>query len=122
MPVEPPGRCEVSANLGRFAARTAQSDAFRFRFTGALGAARAQATAVPLSNGQILIVGGRGDNYDALANCEVHDPTTETYGVTGSMSLRRFAHTVTGLADGRVLVVGGSGSAWNQYDFVDWIA
>ncbi len=61
---------------------------------------RKGATATPLPDGRVLVVGGADD-------AELYDPTTDTWTVTRPLTVRRSGHTATQLPDGRVLAVGG---------------
>jgi hypothetical protein len=67
---------------------------------------REEATATLLSNGTVLVVGGR-DVTNALASAEFYDPVSDTWTMVGNMHSSRFSHTATRLEDGRVLVAGG---------------
>lgn len=68
--------------------------------------ARVAHTATLLRDGRVLIVGGRGDRVNGIA--EIYDPKTESFTVTGSLTVPRYKHTAGLLPDGRVLVAGGS--------------
>lgn len=68
--------------------------------------ARVSHTATLLRDGRVLIVGGRGDTVNAVA--EVFDPKTARFSDTGSLGTARYKHTAGLLPDGRVLVAGGS--------------
>ena len=68
--------------------------------------ARVAHTASLLRDGRVLIVGGRGDRVNAIA--ELYDPKTESFNDTGSLATPRYKHTAGLLPDGRVLVAGGS--------------
>jgi hypothetical protein len=68
--------------------------------------ARAEATATPLSDGSILLVGGIGADKSPLATAELFNPVTRTTTVYPMAAARR-GHTATLLSDGRVLVTGG---------------
>jgi len=68
--------------------------------------ARVAHTASLLRDGRVLIVGGRGDRVNAIA--ELYDPKTESFTDTGSLATARYKHTAGQLPDGRVLVAGGS--------------
>jgi len=69
--------------------------------------ARSRHTATALSDGRILVVGGRGGNGQAIPSAEIYDPASETWSSTGSLQTARMDHTATLLADGCVLVAGG---------------
>jgi hypothetical protein len=74
--------------------------------------ARVSHTATLLFDGRVLIVGGRGDKVNAVA--EIFDPKTERFSNAGSLVTARYKHTAGLLPDGRVLVAGGSDERdWN---------
>jgi hypothetical protein len=64
-------------------------------------------TATLLEDGQVLLAGGEGGEFEP----QLYDPDTGTFAVTGSMIARRVWHTATRLPDGRVLVAGGYGGS-----------
>lgn len=68
--------------------------------------ARISHTSTPLSDGRVLIAGGRGEQVNASA--EIYDPKTRQFTETGSLAVARYKHTAARLADGRVLIAGGS--------------
>jgi len=68
--------------------------------------ARVAHTATLLRDARVLIVGGRGDQVNAIS--ELYDPKTESFTDTGRMATARYKHTAGQLPDGRVLVAGGS--------------
>ena len=68
--------------------------------------ARVAHTATLLQDGRVLIVGGRGDRVNAVA--EIYDPETKRFIETGSLATARYKHTAGLLPDGRVLIAGGS--------------
>ena len=72
---------------------------------GKMTKGHADHTATLLSDGRVLVTGGRGK----VASTEIYDPATNTWSAAGSMSEWRVDHTATLLSDGRVLVTGGIG-------------
>ncbi len=68
---------------------------------------RTGATATPLLDGRVLVIGGQDDRYKGLASAELYDPATDSWTVTGQLTVRRERASVTRLPGGRVLVVGG---------------
>jgi hypothetical protein len=66
--------------------------------------ARTAQTTTVLSDGRVLVVGGRG----ARRSAEVYDPAGGFWSATASLMTGRYEHTATLLPDGRVLVAGGS--------------
>ena len=88
-----------------------------FTATGSMASPRefcGQADApVPLTNGQVLVVGGR-NAATYLSTAELYDETTGTFTATGPMSTARYCPTVTRLADGTVLVAGGFGQSFSS--------
>lgn len=79
-----------------------------FRLTGSLITPRIFHTETVLQNGQVLIVGGAGNDGDnVLGTCELYNPTTGTFSATGSLNVPRELHTATLLGNGMVLITGG---------------
>jgi hypothetical protein len=65
-------------------------------------------TATVLSDGRVLITGGRDSAGTPLAAAEIFDPATQTSTAIGELLIARTGHTATLLSDGRVLVAGGT--------------
>src|SRR5947207_11459016 len=65
--------------------------------------------ATALSDGRVLITGGRDNAGNIVAVSEIFDPETETSTASATLTTARVDHTATRLADGRVLVAGGTG-------------
>jgi hypothetical protein len=75
--------------------------------TGSMNAARDNATATLLNDGQVLVAGG-DDGYPSPF-AELYNPTTGKWVVAGSMISIRSSHTATLLPNGQVLISGGGG-------------
>jgi len=85
--------------------------------TGGMTEARTNHTATLLSDGRVLVAGGRiGPNGDRSAkSAELYDPGSGTWSATGSMHDARDGQTATLLLNGTVLVAGGShGRSYND--------
>jgi hypothetical protein len=63
----------------------------KFRATGPMHVARIAHTATLLSDGRVLIAGGRGSEVNASA--EIYDPKIGTFRDTGRMTTARYKHT-----------------------------
>src|SRR6476646_6609957 len=68
-------------------------------------------TATALSDGRILITGGRDSNGNLVAASEIFDPETQTSSASATLHTARVDHSATVLVDGRVLVAGGTGAS-----------
>ena len=68
-------------------------------------------TATALSDGRILITGGRDTDGNLVAASEIFDPETQTSSASATLHTARVDHSATVLADGRVLVAGGTGAS-----------
>ena len=79
----------------------------RVMTAASMNVARSGHTAVTLSDGRVLVAGGRAVDGSTLGSAEVYDPATNVWTGTASMAQRRARHTATLLADGRVLMAGG---------------
>src|SRR5437899_8153593 len=64
--------------------------------------------ATALTDGRILITGGRDSAGNIVAGSEIFDPATESSTAGATLTTPRVDHTATLLADGRVLVAGGN--------------
>jgi hypothetical protein len=81
--------------------------------TGSMAEARFGHKTILLSDGSVLVAGGRrGGPYGGdgwwLATAELYDPHSGAWRATASMDTGRADHTATRLLDGRVLVTGGT--------------
>ena len=75
---------------------------------GGLSAARMEHTATRLTDGKVLIVGGRGTGGTYLDTAEIYDPATKSFTLLAeSMGDARHNHTATLLRNGKVLLCGG---------------
>jgi len=70
---------------------------------------RANAAAIRLRDGRVLICGGTatGEVGGVLSSAELYDPAARTFTPTGAMTVPRAGQTITMLQDGRVLLTGG---------------
>src|SRR5437870_6335279 len=67
--------------------------------------------ATALSDGRIMIAGGRDNTGNLVAVSEIFDPETQASTASATLTTARVDHTATHLADGRVLVAGGTGDS-----------
>ncbi len=74
---------------------------------------RANAAAIRLRDGRVLICGGTatGEIGGVLSSAELYDPVARTFTPTGSMTVPRTGQTITMLRDGRALLTGGDQNA-----------
>ncbi|HTY02961.1 MAG TPA: kelch repeat-containing protein, partial [Rhodocyclaceae bacterium] len=70
--------------------------------------ARSHHTATLLTNGKVLVVGGKGGDGNSTNLAEIYDPAGNTWTATGNLTDARMDHTAVLLDDGRVLVAGGT--------------
>ena len=88
----------------------------RWENTGSLNQARYLASAVRLSDGRVLIMGGvsePGKTWDfmsGLRSAELYNPSDGTWSLVADMQRPRFINTATLLSDGQVLIAGNSTS------------
>jgi hypothetical protein len=78
--------------------------------------ARFSHAATRLSNGKVLILGGKNENFassDSIPNVEIYDPNNGSFTATQSMVSARAQFTISILNDGAILLVGGSHSGWS---------
>jgi hypothetical protein len=75
--------------------------------TGTPSIARSGATATLLSDGRVLIIGGRNGN-DLVGTAEIYDPATGLFTATGSPNTARLGYSATLLPNGKVLIAGGT--------------
>jgi len=75
----------------------------------AMTTARANAAAIRLRDGRVLICGGTatGQVGGVLSSAELYNPDSRAFTGTGSMTAPRAGQTITLLRDGRVLLTGG---------------
>src|SRR5213080_5111774 len=67
--------------------------------------------ATALTDGRILITGGRDSAGNIVAVSEIFDPATETSTASATLTTPRVDHTATLLPNGKVLVAGGTGAS-----------
>lgn len=101
----------LAASISAAPRSVAQVPAGAWNPTGSMHLPRSGHTATLLSNGQVLVAGGKSGEATYHSSAELYDPATGTWSLTGSMGGSRSGHTATLLPDGRVLVAGGRNSA-----------
>jgi YVTN family beta-propeller protein len=80
----------------------------QFVATGSMAVARVQHRAVQLSDGRVLVIGGRGpDGNNPINGCEIYDPVFGGWSGAASLPVSLIAHRAFRLPDGRVIVIGG---------------
>jgi hypothetical protein len=80
----------------------------RWTTTGSLISPRQLHTATLLTNGEVLVAGGRNSTtIGPLAEAELYNSSTGVWSTTGSMNNPRAGHTATLLLNGQVIVVSG---------------
>jgi N-acetylneuraminic acid mutarotase len=81
--------------------------------TGDMAVVRGAFTASLLTDGSVLVVGGRNSDGGGVewASAELYDPVSGSWTAAGSMGQARYGHTATLLRDGRVLISGGVNTA-----------
>lgn len=78
--------------------------------TGDMNVARTEHLATLLTDGTVLVSGGRPNGVRIpLQSAETFDPATKQWEPTGTLAVAQFAHSATRLAGGAVLVAGGYG-------------
>jgi len=82
-------------------------DTLKFASTGMMTYDRANHTATPLENGNVLIAGGKHNANGQHSSAELYDPATGSFLDTGWMKTARYWHTATLLNGGKVLISGG---------------
>jgi len=95
------------------------ADQGQWDFTGSLNTARASHSGTLLSNGMVLVAGGR--DADDIASAELYDPASGSWTITDHLRTARNGHTATLLTNGMVLVAGGetAGAAITSADLYD---
>src|SRR5437667_96839 len=106
----PPPWCLLALALGTATPVWAQAPGTWARIVD-LNKARAEHTATLLSNGTVLIAGGKDVAGQPLTSAEIYNPVTGVYTVVSSpLPTAVWGHTATGLNDGTVLLAGGTGA------------
>jgi hypothetical protein len=72
-------------------------------------------TGTLLSNGRVLVAGGRNDTGVINNESELYNPTNGTWGITGFMNTQRVGHASVLLNNGKVLTCGGLSVFYSGY-------
>src|SRR5436190_4176654 len=75
---------------------------------GQMAIHRSAHKATALSDGRVLITGGRNTAGIVIADAEIFDPNSGGSSAVAPMGTARVDHTATLLKDGRILITGGS--------------
>jgi hypothetical protein len=75
--------------------------------TGSMTIQRFSHTATLLSDGRVLLAGGRDYSNTILRTLEAYNPATQTFSAAGFMAAPRQQHTATLLNNGKILIAGG---------------
>jgi galactose oxidase-like protein/Kelch motif protein len=86
--------------------------------TGSMAQGRWFPTALSLSDGRVLVIGGGDSGGNQLATAEIYDPALGSWTSAGSMIESHFGGGVV-LGDGRVLVAGGDAAALGSAELFD---
>jgi N-acetylneuraminic acid mutarotase len=82
-----------------------------------MSTARSYHSATLLTNGLVLVAGGRNEAFDTVQSAEVYDASTNGWTLTGEMNFPRWSHTATLVPfGGKVLVAGGRQLEAELYD------
>jgi Galactose oxidase, central domain len=84
---------------------------------GQMAIHRSAHRATALSDGRVLITGGRNSAGIVIADAEIFDPNTAESTAVASMGTARVDHTATLLKDGRVLIAGGRNLQPEHFNF-----
>ncbi|HQR36527.1 MAG TPA: kelch repeat-containing protein [Blastocatellia bacterium] len=90
----------------KFSSHASAQSAGAWVHATSMNVARNQHSATLLSDGRILVAGGRTALFQGLKSSEIYDPATDRWTPTGDLNEARFSHAAVLLKDGRVLLVG----------------
>lgn len=75
-----------------------------------MGKKRSVASAIRLSNGKVLMIGGIDyTTGKATETCEIYDPALNSWSPAGSMGYARYSSSLVQLPDGQIMMIGGYG-------------
>ncbi len=111
------GSFPITVEVEDSASQTATKDATiqinsttAFTFTGSMVTPRIFHTATLLSSGQVVVVGGKDNNGNAVATAETYEPGPGTFTpALTTLNQARFSHTATLLDAFTILIAGGTG-------------
>jgi hypothetical protein len=97
----------------------------RWELLPPMSVARLDFTATLMTEGRVLIVGGRTQPFayapsgSPTAQVEIFDPATKRFSAAASLGVARSGHTATLLPSGKVLVAGGDGGGLGTAEIYD---
>ena len=93
--------------LGSYNTQLYQVLTDKIRPSGHFVTERSGYSVVPLTDGRVLVAGGKDSNSSEMSSAELYDPASGLFQTAGSMRTPRSGHTATLLDNEKVLIAGG---------------
>jgi hypothetical protein len=90
-----------------------------FTQTGSMNITRQNHSAVLLSDGRVLILGGNNGQNTPLASTEIYNPTSGTFSLGVSMQVGRIGPLVSPIINGKALIAGGDGGGISTEYYIE---